>query len=176
LFVVVTGLPGSGKTTIGRLVAEALALPLFDKDEVLEALFEALGVGDETWRARMSRAADQVLMNLVTQSPGAVVVSWWKHPRSESASGTDSGWLSALPGKVLELHCRCSAEVAIERFFNRNRHPGHLDELKVRSDELAKFKRAAALGPLGVGPVVVCNTELPQNVPAIVRALDEHAG
>jgi hypothetical protein len=43
-FIVVTGLPASGKSTVGVTVARALGLSLFDKDEILEALFEALGV------------------------------------------------------------------------------------------------------------------------------------
>lgn len=175
LFVVVTGLPGSGKTTVARLVAEALSLPLFDKDHVLESLFDSLGVGDESWRARVSREADQILMSLVKQAAGAVVVSWWKHPLSKLASGTETGWLSSLPGKTVELHCQCPPELAVERFFNRNRHTGHLDELKSRSDELVKFKHASALGPLQVGPVIVCNSEVPHDLESILDRINEHA-
>ena len=169
-------MPGSGKSTIGCLVAEALALPFFDKDEVLESLFETLGVGDSSWRTRMSRAADEVLKTLVQQSAGAVVVSWWRDPRNESSWGTETTWLNSLPGKVVELHCQCTPELAVERFFSRSRHAGHLDNLKSRSEELTKFNRAAALGPLGVVPVIVCRTELRQNLPLLIEALNEHAG
>jgi shikimate kinase len=38
--VVVSGLPGSGKTTLGRRLAQALNLPLIDKDDILDRLFE----------------------------------------------------------------------------------------------------------------------------------------
>ena len=48
--MVVSGLPGSGKTTIGRRLAAALSLPLIDKDDILDRLFETKGVGDSTWR------------------------------------------------------------------------------------------------------------------------------
>ena len=98
-FVIVTGLPASGKSTVGRSVAEALGLPLLDKDEILEALFEALGVGDAPWRTRLSRAADQVLQRLALQSNGAVIASWWRHPLSRVSSGTSTDWLSSLPGE-----------------------------------------------------------------------------
>ena len=45
-FIVVSGLPGSGKTTVARTLASLLDLPVFDKDEILEQLFDTKGVGD----------------------------------------------------------------------------------------------------------------------------------
>ena len=42
--MVLSGLPGSGKTTVARPLGEALGLPLLDKDHILEGLFESLGV------------------------------------------------------------------------------------------------------------------------------------
>jgi len=42
-FVVVSGLPGSGKTTVAQALAPLLKLPLFDKDAILEQLFETKG-------------------------------------------------------------------------------------------------------------------------------------
>ena len=39
LFVIVSGLPASGKSTIAVGLAEDLRLPLMDKDAYLEALF-----------------------------------------------------------------------------------------------------------------------------------------
>ena len=80
-FVVVSGLPASGKSTLGRALAAAWALPFIDKDEILEALFEREGTGgrgsaggtgtsgtsgtsgtrDAPWRQRLSPAADAAL-------------------------------------------------------------------------------------------------------------------
>jgi hypothetical protein len=39
-FVVVSGLPASGKTTLARRLADGLGLPLLDKDDILDRLFE----------------------------------------------------------------------------------------------------------------------------------------
>lgn len=175
LFVAVSGLPGSGKSTLGRAVAASLSLPFFDKDEILESLFVSLGVGDAAWRSRLSRAADHLLGELVERSAGAVVVSWWRHPLSEMDSGTDTAWLLSLSGRVVELHCDCRAEVAADRFFGRARHAGHLDGYKSVAEELSKFQRVRALGPLGVGPVFVCNTEFPVDVRAVTGGLNELA-
>jgi shikimate kinase len=52
LFVAVSGLPASGKTVLGRALAGALDLPLLDKDEILESMFESLG-----WATRVGVTA-----------------------------------------------------------------------------------------------------------------------
>ena len=71
-FVVVSGLPASGKTTLARPLAAALDLPLIDKDEILE------------------RGA--------TSSQGAVLASFWRLPGMPEESGTPTAWIAALSG------------------------------------------------------------------------------
>lgn len=171
-FIVVTGLPASGKSTVGVAVARSLGLPLLDKDEILEALFEALGVGDSLWRSRLSRAADEVLQRQALHSPGAVIVSWWRHPLSPVASGASPDWLRSLSGLLFELHCRCRPQVAIERFFARERHVGHLDSSRSRAEELPKLEHISACGPLGIGRVIEIDTEQQLDLPALLAALE----
>jgi hypothetical protein len=108
---------------------------MLDKDDILEALFDGLGVGDAEWRNRLSRAADEVLRRLADQTAGAVLASFWRHPQVTGESGTPTGWLSSLSGKIVEVYCACSPEIAAERFSARKRHDGHLDQDK-RSDEI----------------------------------------
>ena len=149
-FVVVTGLPASGKSTLARQLSDALTLPLLDKDEILEGLFDHHGIGDGAHRSALSRVADKELEARAMSLPGAVLVSWWRHPRSLVDSGTPTQWLASLSAPCVELHCRCDPEVAVDRFFARARHPGHLDALKDRHQELARFRELALLGPLGL--------------------------
>jgi hypothetical protein len=158
-YVIVSGLPGSGKSTLARRLAPALGLPRLDKDDVLEALFDSLGVGDADWRTRLSRSADEVLRRLALQMNGAVLASWWRHPKAAGESGTPVEWLSSLPGKRVEVYCVCEPRIAAERFLGRTRHAGHLDGTKNREDLAAGFERLAAFGPLGVGPVVRASTD-----------------
>ena len=45
----ISGLPGSGKTTLARRLAPALKLPLIDKDDILKRLFESIGIGNAAY-------------------------------------------------------------------------------------------------------------------------------
>jgi len=170
-FFVVTGLPASGKTTVGSAVATGLQLPLIDKDALLEAMFEANGIGDSAWRAKQSRSADLIMQRMAQATNGSVLVSWWRHPASATDSGTPTEWLRSLSGEIIEIHCRCAPEVAVDRFFARRRHPGHLDEQKSRAREIQTFTTCAALGPIGAGRLVDVCTQGPVDVQALVDQL-----
>ena len=52
----VTGLPATGKTTLARALAHALAAPLLSKDCIKEPLLEVLGAPDAHTSRRLSDA------------------------------------------------------------------------------------------------------------------------
>jgi hypothetical protein len=157
-FVVVSGLPGSGKTTLARKLAPALTLPLFDKDDILEGLFDALGVGDADWRQRLSRASDEIFERLAKTSNGAVLTSFWRTPEISTQSGTPTDWIASTSKRIVEVHCICAPEIAAQRFINRIRHPGHLDSAKRAEDVLSSFRILATVGALGLGELLQVDT------------------
>src|SRR5262245_54424003 len=157
--LILTGIPASGKSTIAQALSEELGLEMWDKDEILEDLFNKEGIGDVRWRTLLSRVADEILKERARQSESSVIVSWWRHPASTLASGTPIEWLSELRGNLIEVNCICDPAIAVERFKSRIRHSGHLDQFKANADLLPTFQQQAALGPLGIGQLVRVNTE-----------------
>lgn len=156
-FVVVSGLPASGKTAIGRRLAERLAIPFIDKDDLLEAEFEKYDQVDPEMRHRLSRKCDDAMADKAKDLGSGVLVSFWRPPDLDVSYGTSTRWIAELDVPVVELHCRCEPLIAERRFRDRQRHAGHNDPARLNglNDQLNGL---AALGPLGCWPLVTVDT------------------
>lgn len=158
--VVVSGSPGAGKTTIAVPLARSLGLPLICKDDIKESLVDALGDqdGDMAWSRKVGGAAWGVLWKLAERAPGAVLEANFR-PRS----AYERDRLVRLDARIVEVYCRCPAEVAIRRFQERQRtaHPAHpLRDLT--PEHAAEFDR-----PIGMGAVIEVDTTRPVDIEAL---------
>src|SRR4029079_14592201 len=158
-FVVFSGMPGSGKSTVARQLAPRVSLPVLDKDDFLDELFNERGVRDSAWRQALSRDASAQFVRTAWELPGACLVSWWRNYKVSENAGTPVEWLYTLRAPVVEVHCRCRVETAVDRFIARQRHPGHLDSSRMRTSLITQFSAFDAAGPVACGPVLVVDTE-----------------
>jgi shikimate kinase len=174
-FVVVTGLPASGKSTLAKALSANLSIPLIDKDAFLEALFENQQAQNLKTRGTLSRLADDGFRTNACSVKSAILVSWWKHPHSHGGSGTPTEWLAGLPGSHTEVHCKCSPTLAAQRFLARKRHPGHFDQRWTYPELLDSFEQQALLGPLGLGHLIEVDTsgqaETANQIGRVVQAI-----
>jgi AAA domain len=171
-FVVVDGLPGSGKTRLARRLSPVLELPVIDKDDLLEQLFDRKGVGDTAWRRQLSREADGLVRAAAADSTdGAILVSLWHRHGMPSDSGTPVEWLAELSSSIVTVLCRCDARLAASRFVERTRHEGHLDELPARGDIVASIEQLAGLEASVVGEPVTVDTTTDPPLGPLVEAI-----
>ncbi len=151
--VLVTGPPGSGKTTLAIPLARRLELPLIAKDTIKEALFDTLGVGDLQWSQRLGAATFAVMFALARHTPAAVLEAPFSAPSVPS--------LLELCARPIEVHCRCPTDELLHRYANRPRHPGHVDHQRLEQVKAA----ATQAEPLGLGgPLLEIDTTGPVHV------------
>jgi predicted kinase len=152
--IVVSGAPGTGKSTIASALATDLHWPLLAIDTVKEALADLLGLGDEDWSDRLGDAAAEVVFRLCAQFPAVVAEGWWRRERRDRA-------LREFAGAV-EVFCHCEPRLASSRISSRldtGRHPIHRDMINRDVTKASVIDHAAALAaavtPLDLGKALV---------------------
>lgn len=160
--VVVSGLPGSGKTTLSRRLSDCLGWPLIAKDAIKEALGDALDVMDEEGSRQLGKAAYGVMYALAGAVPGPVIVE------SNFTAISRPAILDLGAPAVIEVFCRCPVELAVERYNSRVRHPVH-HSLRL---EPAELERRGTQEPVDFGgPVVVVDTVGPVSADEVAQRI-----
>jgi predicted kinase len=168
VYVVVTGAPASGKSTLSMTLAPALGLPLLAKDTIKGALVDALGAADVEESRRLGQAAVTALLAVAVEARCGVLDSVWVD-RDRAIHG-----LGALPGSIVEVFCHCDQALLAERYAQRatSRRPEHFD-LDRPATELWN---STSLRPLDGGwPLIEVDTTSDVDIDALAQATRDYA-
>jgi predicted kinase len=160
--ILVNGISATGKTAIGRQIADALALPLFTKDSIKERLFDTLGYSDRAWAHKLSGVTHTVLNYVLEEELRAgrdFVLESNFNPEHDVPKF--QRWQREYGLRIVQILCYAEGEVVFERFRRRvesgERHPGHADHHNVEA-----FRGYLMMGkgqPLDVeGPLIEVDT------------------
>lgn len=151
--VMVNGLPGSGKSSLGPRLAATLGAAYLARDRVEEALADAV----VTSVPALGAVAMDTVWTLAAAMPGMVVVdAWWFRPRDLAYAR--AGLVRSGATGTVEIWCDVPAEVARARSAARLRSAPQPDPGRLAGD-WARW--AAEAEPLALGPVIRVATDRP---------------
>jgi len=139
VLIIINGLPATGKTTIGKPLAEEFNILFWPKDKVKEFLFDNLGIGDREWSRRLGAISSvflyEVADQFLTAGKSLIVESDFHKDLAKPE------WKKVIekhhPG-ILEIYCFTEKGVRRARFEERNksgnRHKGHVDTVNYLSE------------------------------------------
>jgi predicted kinase len=151
--IIITGPPGTGKTTLGNRIAASFSLPFLHKDGFKELLFDALGWKDRSWSKQMSRVSYRLLFyvtEILLSAGSSLVLEANFDAVAHNQTFIDLKGRCAY--RPLQILCYAEGRVLQRRFGQRGdsgRHPGHLDD--VLRQELEPLLRRGYTPPLDIG-------------------------
>ncbi|HTQ37112.1 MAG TPA: AAA family ATPase [Steroidobacteraceae bacterium] len=139
--LIVTGLPGTGKTTLARLLAARCRLPLLTKDAIKEQLLDEAGMVDAARSRALSDLAFRLLFTQLRQLADAGIDAL---AEGNFRAGEHEPPLRALPvARIAQILCRVGEEERLRRIAARAvdpmRHPGHGDARATRAADTDSF-------------------------------------
>lgn len=144
--IVVTGLPGTGKTTLSREIAEALDIPLIAKDDIKEIMFDTIGWSDKAFSAKLAHATFGIMDYITEQhlkTGSSILLESNYSPKL--ASNKFQKWQQLFDCAIVQIVCQTNIDVLAHRYADRakntTRHPGHLDNETIETYRINYLKR-----------------------------------
>jgi predicted kinase len=141
MLVIITGLPCSGKTSLGRQLSRQFKVPFISKDGFKERLFDTLGYLDRAWSKKLSGTSYEMMfytLEELLEVGQSCVLEANFDPQVHSAPLAKI--TKKFQTRVVQIHCVTEPEILLERFKSRwergERHPGHADHVTMPEMEL----------------------------------------
>ena len=138
----VTGASATGKTTLSRNLAKRFNLPVINKDDIKELLFDNLGIKDKQWAMRLGISSFELIYfftEKLAQTGKTFIIEG--NFRNEHSTKPFMDIKSRYNYQILQIFCHGQDEVLYERYIERDnsgtRHPGHFK----LTCEFEEFKR-----------------------------------
>ncbi|MCR8630398.1 AAA family ATPase [Paenibacillus radicis (ex Xue et al. 2023)] len=169
LLVIINGLPGSGKTTLGKWLAVEARLPHFSRDGIYETLYDSLDCRMAGIPPQLGAASFAFLYsvagNLLAAGQSLVVEGFFGKPELRTAEFLQLQQKHDF--KPIQILCQADGQVLLERYLTRagraDRHEGHqdLEWLEHNRERLLQ----GMLPPLTLdGPIVNLDTTDPGSI------------
>lgn len=156
--ILINGISATGKTTIGRALANTLQLPFFAKDSIKEILFDQLGTSDRAWSHRLSGVTHAVLNPILEEELRAgrgFVLECNFNPQYDVDKFRR--WQASYDFRIVQVLCHTQGEVVFQRFKARaesgTRHPGHVDDQNIEA--FRDYLMGGRCDPLAVEGTVI---------------------
>lgn len=130
--IIITGLPGTGKTSLGRKIANNFNLPFISKDDFKEILFDVFGSKDREWSKKIGMASYDILYHIAEE-----------HLKANKSLIIETNFDPSFANKKifefskkynftpLQIRCITNGKILFQRFKERSsdseRHEGHCD-------------------------------------------------
>jgi deoxyadenosine/deoxycytidine kinase len=121
LMVIVTGTSATGKTTLSKDLSNKFKLPVINKDELKELLFDFLGTKVEEWALRLGSSSFELtylFAEKLCQTGNAFIIEG--NFENKYAAKTFNAIKSKYNYRILQIYCHTQVEVLYDRYMERD--------------------------------------------------------
>lgn len=127
--ILVAGMPATGKSTLARKLTKALHLPILEKDDIKEEMFDTIGYADLAAKRQLDKAAAAVLLRVaraVLESGSSVILV---NNFDADMAGDVQKLIDDCDCRVVTVFLGGDSDVLYKRYVERDkkhmRHQGH---------------------------------------------------